>query len=72
MEVWGLEELWWFSVAGGEIRVHRVSSFFLFLISLRANETFYSGDILAVYYSGDLPEVFVFLIGLSLTSDTAT
>lgn len=70
---WGLER--WFSVAGGEIKVYRVSLFFPFFSCLRANETFYGGDILAVYYSRDFPGCLFFvcfLIGLGLTSDSAT
>lgn len=48
---------------------------FPFLFMLRPNETFYGGDILAVYYSRDFPGCLFFvcfLIGLGLTSDSAS
>lgn len=60
---WGPEMLW-FSVAGGEIKVYRVSLFFPFFSCLRAqraNETFYGGDILAVYYSRAFPGCLLFV-----------
>lgn len=56
MGVWGLEVLW-FSVAKLEIKVHRVSLFFPFLISLRVSEILYCGNILAICYSRDCPGV---------------